>query len=37
MMARFRASGFDSLRLFVSVDYVKNLPLVTAVLWQLAR
>src|SRR5438045_2879913 len=27
MMMRFRASGFDSLRLFVNLDYVKGAPL----------
>jgi hypothetical protein len=27
MMNRFRASGFDSLRLFVNVDYTEGIPL----------
>jgi len=31
MMTRFRASGLDSLRLFVNVDYVKGIPLKLAV------
>ncbi len=31
MMMRFRRSGFDSLRLFVNLDYIKGLPLKTGV------
>ncbi len=31
MMRRFRGSGFDSLRLFVNLDYIKGLPLKTGV------
>jgi hypothetical protein len=31
MMSRFRASGLDSLRLFVNVDYVKGIPVKLAV------
>ena len=27
MMQRFRASGFDSLRVFINVDYLKGAPL----------
>jgi hypothetical protein len=27
MMARFRASGFDDLRIFVTLDYIKDAPL----------
>ena len=31
MMMRFQTSGFDSLRLFVNVDYIKGLPFKTCV------
>jgi hypothetical protein len=31
MMGRFQASGFDSLRTFVNIDYVKGAPLKIAV------
>ena len=31
MMSRFYASGFDSLRTFVNVDYLKGAPLKIAV------
>ena len=31
MMMRFHGSGFDSLRLFVNLDYIKGLPLKTSV------